>query len=203
MKGQTPIVSYILVAAIGIGILATAMPWVTNMVTKKQDAKTLDTVYNFFRQIDEKIIDIANAGGKESFTLDVPGKVTVYPEEDVSEFSNSIVFEFKSKVSNIAEGQWIPLNTPNIEEIATLGSDPQGIIFGRSTKDNNEITVEYRLHYRTLYDYQTNKAYKIALKTDDDVVQSTTKNFLRVERLQRRTEVNGQTLTINEIKIIL
>lgn len=156
--------------------------------------KSLDDVYYFFLNMDETIRTISKNGGEESLSLEVPGTLTVSPDD------NTIVFNFESKVSNIAEGDWIPLNTPNLNETGTLGLDTPSVIFGKAEQDGNTIKIWYKLWYRELKDSSTNNLYKISLKTTDGTVKTTNTGFIRIQRLGTTT---SEDLTITEINIII
>jgi len=202
MKAQTQVISIIIIVAIALGAMALVLPWTYGMIQKKKDMKSLDDVYYFFQDLDETIIDVANNGGEETLRLDVTGKFTVYPESLNSPFNNSITFDFMSKVSNIAEGDWIPLNTPNMNATATLGVDTPSVIFGRATRIGDQISIRYRIWFRELHDF-SGKGYKIVLNTTDNNVKTSTSGFIRVQRLgSKETYPPGKTLTITEINII-
>lgn len=202
--GVAQVVSVVLVIALVVGGVATVYPWASSMIEKKGDMKNLDDVYNFFQTLDTTIREIANVGeGGESLALKVDGQLSAYPGSFVGEFNNSIIFSFNNKVSNIAVGDWIPLSWPNAEEPATLGLDPPSVIFGRATQQEDTLTIEYRLWYREL-DSSPTRGYKITLITEDGTEKTTTTGFIRVEAAGSRDEViDGKTITMNEIKIII
>jgi len=201
MKGQANIISILIIILIATAAIATVVPWTYNMVQKKKDLKSLDDVYNFFQTLDATIRNIAQNGGEESLRLNVPGKLEVFPDSTSSEFNNSIIFMMESKVSLIAEGDWIPLNTPNMNKTATLGIDSPSVIFGRAEKSGDKINLRYRLWYRTLND-TSGHLYKIILNTSNGNTISTTTGFMRVQRLGSM-DVIGKPLTITKINIIL
>jgi hypothetical protein len=200
MKGQTKVISVIIIVLITTAAMATVLPWTYSMIQKKQDMKSLDDLSNFFQSLDVTIRNIAQNGGEESLTLKIPGKFEVYPASASSTLNNSIVFTTESKVSFIADGSWIPLNTPNTNETATLGIDPPSVIFGKATQSGDKITVQHRLWYRTLTDNYGN-LYKIVLNTSNDNPMSTTTGLMRIKRLGSE-EISGKSLTITKINII-
>ncbi len=177
-------VSALMIVLISLGILGAVFPWASSVIQKKKDAKSVEDVYNFFQKLDSTIINIARNGGEESLELRVPGKITVYPESLDPTLNNSIVFEFQSKVSNVANStSWIPLNTPNANTSATLGIDKPGVIFGKSTLGDNKIIVYYRIWFRELEDKTTGNIYKISLTTSGDIEKESTQGFFRIQRL--------------------
>lgn len=200
ITGQAQVVSLLIIILLAMGAIGLVYPWTYGMIQKKKDMKSLDDVYNFFKNLDETIRNIAKNGGEESLRLEIPGELHVYPTS-IAQLNNSIVFTFRGLVSNIAEGGWIPLNTPNMNETATLGIDPPSVIFGMANKTDNEIEIRYRLWYRELEDLSGN-GYKIVLNTSDGNEKRTTTGFMRIQRLGS-TRIPSETLTITEINIIL
>jgi len=177
-------VSALMIVLISLGILGAVFPWASSVIQKKKDAKSVEDVYNFFQKLDSTIINIARNGGEESLELKVPGKINIYPESLDPTLNNSIVFEFQSKVSNVANStSWIPLNTPNANTSATLGIDKPGVIFGKSTLGDNKIIVYYRIWFRELEDKTTGNIYKISLTTSGDIEKESTQGFFRIQRL--------------------
>jgi len=199
-KGQSQVVSALIIILVSLTILATVFPWAVSVIQKKKDTKTVDDVYNFFEKLDSAIVDIARNGGEESLELTTPGKITVYPESYPNMINNSIIFEFTSKVSNVADtGDWISL-TGNLNSTATLGFDRSGVIFGKSTIDDDEITVQYRVWFRELKDETTGNIYKISLTTSGDVEKESTQGFFRLQRLSS-TQVGNLIKT--QVNIII
>lgn len=203
MKAQSEVVSIMIIIAIALSAMALVLPWTYSMIQKKKDMKSLDDVYYFFQSLDENIRDVAKNGGEKTLTLDVPGIFTIYPESSNSPFNNSINFNFTSKVSNIAEGDWIPLNTPNMNATATLGADTSSVIFGKATRTDDQIQIQYRVWFRELDDF-SGKGYKIFLNTTENDVKTSTNGYLRIQRIgSKEISIPGKTLTITEIYIIV
>ncbi len=200
-KGQTQVVSVIIIILVALGAIASVVPWANNMIQKRKDAKSADDVYNFYQKLDQTIRNIAENGGEETLELKVDGILSVYPlASNNPEFNNSIVFLFSSKVSNVAAGNWIPLNTPNTNATASLGIDPPSVIFAKATSSGDRLDVQYRLWYRNLTDTNAGKTFRINLLTSDDQVKRVTTGALRIQRIQTR---QVQDLTITEINIIV
>jgi len=202
-KAQTQIVSAILVVVIALFGLSAILPWSINMIQKRKDTKSVDDVYNFFVLLDSKIRNVAENGGEERLTLNVPGTLTINPYSDIesSSDSNSIIFTFTSKVSNIATGDWIPLNTPDTNSPGILGISPAGVIFGKANKEGNDLKIQYKLWYRSLKDSSTNKQFRISIKTPGGQTITTNNGMLKIQRL--RSYLHGESLTITEINIIV
>jgi len=210
MKGQTKIVSVLIIILIASAAVGMVTPWTYGMIQKKKDMKDVDDAYSFFQSLDATIRNIAQNGGEEALSLKVPGKFEIIPDVSSDDNSNSVVFTMESRVSLIAECDpsvpeeqcWIPLNTPNINETATLGIDPPSVIFGKAEKSGDKIDIQYKLWYRVLNDTYGN-SYKIVLNTSNDEIISTTTGSMRIKRFGSKKITNGKTLTITEINIIV
>jgi hypothetical protein len=198
MKGQSQVVSIVLIIILGLAALAFVLPWTFSMIQKKQDMKDLDDSYNFFKNLDEAIKDIAKNGGEEFLRIEVPGLLSVYPESVNDLLNNSIVFTFKSKVSNMAEGEWIPLNTPNMNKTGTLGLDTSSVIFGKSTRVNEDMEIQYKLWYRKLVD-SYGRGYIIVINTTDNNVKTTDTGHIKIQRLGS----SGNPVTSTQINILV
>ncbi len=199
-KGQVQPVSVILIIVISLGAIATVLPWANTMIQKRKDSKSVDDVFNFFMSLDRSIREIAESGGEETISLKVPGRFTIYPETVTSPSNNSIVFVFESKISNVAEGDWVPLNNPNVNSTAVLSVDTPSVVFARAVDSSDNLDVYYRLWYRRLIDPVSNQGYWIVLNTTDNTVKETTTGFMRIQRIGSR---QAQGLTITEINIIV
>jgi hypothetical protein len=206
MKGQSQVVSVIILIVLVMGAIVLVLPWTYTMIQKRKDMKSVDDIYNFFQSLDDTIINIANNGGEESLQLKVPGKFSVYPDLSNSYLNNSIVFSFRGLVSFIAECNpslgsncWIPLNTPNMNATGTLGVDSPSVIFGMSKRAEDKLDVQYRLWYRILNDAPTH-GYKIVLNTSGNQDKNSTAGFIRIQRIK---STSTQSLTTTEINIIV
>ena len=199
-KGQTQVVSVIIIILVALGAIASVIPWANNMIQKRKDAKSTDDAFNFFQKMDQTIRNIAENGGEETLELKVDGILTIYPAADTSELNNSITFLFISKVANVATGDWIPLTTPNTNATATLGVDTPSVTFGRAISGGDILNVEYRLWYRSLTDHTTGRTFKININTTDNEIKEVNTGAIRIQRLGTK---QIQDLTITEINIIV
>lgn len=214
MKAQVEIFSYLLIFLIASGLTASALLWGFPLIQKKQDAKNLDDMYNFFTTLDRKIRTVARTGSEESLTLKIEGLITVYPcfTSDVysdylcdypDPMNNSITFTFLNRVSNIALDKWVPLTSGTLSEspAAILGEDPPSVLFEKAIeKPEGRYEVTYRLWYRGLLDVNTDKTHKIILKTENNEKKTSTIGFIR---LKRGNVITEQNYILTEVLIIL
>jgi hypothetical protein len=214
MKAQVEIYSYLLIFLIASALTASALLWGFPLIQKKQDAKNLDDVYNFFTTLDEKIRSVARTGSEESLTLEVEGLITVYPcfmSDTYSGYkcdypdpmNNSITFTFLNRVSNIALNKSIPLTSGTLSESphAILGEDPPSVLFEKAVeKPEGRYEITYRLWYRGLLDVNTGKTHKIILKTENNEKKTSSIGFIR---LKRGNIITDQNYILTEVLIIL
>jgi hypothetical protein len=78
LKGQSDIISAIIIIVIAIGLVGTAFTWGLPLIQKQQDTAMVERVANYFsndntNSIQKEIVSVATNGGEESFTEDVPG----------------------------------------------------------------------------------------------------------------------------------
>ena len=78
MKAAVDIVSVLLIVVFAIGLFATVYAYGLPLIQKRQDASLADTVDSLFNpdnvnSLATKIIDTANNGGQETFSVQVPG----------------------------------------------------------------------------------------------------------------------------------
>lgn len=209
MKGQSEIIGYVMLFLIGIGLVGTAIIWGIPLIHKKQDAKKMDDIYNFFLLLNEKIKSVAKGGVEETLTFPAEGVATLFPSNYNGIENNSIVFSISSKVSNVVVGEgWIPITTANLKESphAILGIDQPSVIFAKSTKVGEYFEVNYRLWLRGLYDPATGKTHKIVLVREDgkpDALSSTSRIIHLKHGRTYEMEVNGKTYLVTEVVIIL
>ncbi|MBU5690117.1 MAG: hypothetical protein QXM68_02665 [Candidatus Aenigmatarchaeota archaeon] len=199
MKGQTQVISVLLVVGITLALVATITPWSISMIQKRKDAKAVDDVFNFFFLLDSKIREVAVSGGEQTLNLNVPGKLIIYPDGLVGENSNSINFMFTSKVSNVALNDWIAF-TPNTNQTATLGTDPFGVIMAKAVKKRDFMEIQYKVWYRDLIDRSNGNKYRIKITTSGNQILESTTGYIRIQRGETTT---SQSLTTTEIKIII
>jgi len=71
LKGQSDIISIVLIIIIAIGLVSTAYTWGIPLIQKQQDTALVVRVANFFsndnvNSLQKKIVSVATNGGEES-----------------------------------------------------------------------------------------------------------------------------------------
>ena len=220
LKGQADIISAVIIISIAIGLVATAYTWGIPLIQKRQDAALSDRVFSYFNQNNEnsvakKIQSIANNGGEDTFTSDVNGFWILNPCTDagISGCStnynfenNSLEFAFFSLVSQYGLDQgWITLSStdPCPSPPASVGQDPY-VVCVRSDTYATGYNVTFKVQFRELDDSANTRGFKIVLLPQISNLQSSSTKSIRISKgNQYSTVVNGKTLIITEVKILL
>ncbi|RLJ02614.1 MAG: hypothetical protein DRP10_00575 [Candidatus Aenigmatarchaeota archaeon] len=154
-KGITPLISSILIVGILAIITGLAYEWGMPMIQKNIDITTLNKAENFLRELDKKIDDVAKLGGSEELIFNLPGEITINPENNTIEFflktSGSIYmqggFVCFSRNCNLTNGIWgkdsysvIGVQVDQFEEYATITT--YKIIYRNLTSDTKTYILD-------------------------------------------------------------
>lgn len=164
MKGQTQIISIILILGISVGLMATAYTWGLPLIQKRQDTAKFEAVFNFFdpsnpNSLERKIVSVANRRGEETLSLDFKGVWSINENE------NSISFSFLSRISGFAEDKGIPLvpggSCPS-SGTGKLGIDEPFDVCGYSKPYEDRYNITFKVWFRELVDEDGN-VYRIKI----------------------------------------
>lgn len=208
LKGQSDIISAVIIILIAIGLVGTAYTWGIPLIQKQQDTAVVQRVANYFSNSDanslpKKIVSVATNGGEDTFSEDIAGLWQLVPNSTMSiQDNNSISFTFFSRVSNVAASQgWVTLNgIPCPPQAGNVGDDPYAIC-ARADPLANGFNVTYRVQFRPLS--TGTQGYEIFLLQSSGSATSTAQSF-RIQKGNSYTaSINGQNLIITEINILL
>lgn len=207
LKGQSDIISIVLIIIIAIGLVSTAYTWGIPLIQKQQDTSLVERIASYFgndnvNSIQKKIVSVATNGGEESFSEDASGFWQLTPNSSSSVFNNSLSFTVFSRVSNIAVGSWTSLNGVSCPASAgNVGEDPYALC-ARADPIGNGFNVTYLVQFRPLY--SSTQGYEIFLLQHASGLNSSVAKVLRIQKGSSYTSnVNGQNLIIIEAKILL
>lgn len=205
-KGQAEIISAILIILIALTLLSVGYFYLRPILEKRKDTAIVERVKNAFDQsssvsLPTKIESVAKLGGEEVFSLDVSGAWIL------NEIEDSIQFSFLSKVTNIAENiGWISLTSGAScpPSKGTVGIDRISVVCVRADKIGDRYNITYKVWYRVLEEPITGRQHKIDLiKHPAGTTYSTSKSLKIIKGETRETIVNGKTLILTEVKILL
>jgi hypothetical protein len=226
-KGQSDIISAVIIIVIAIGLVATAYTWGLPLIQKRQDSALANRAFNYFNEdnmnsLVKKIESIARNSGEDTFSIDVNGIWTLYPCRDadigvrgcMSGYdieNNSIHFSLYSRVSNIGINQgWITLSSTEACPAGKtiIGSDPY-VVCARADSYAGGYNITYRVQFRELEEspqegMNLTRGFKIVLIPAINLTRSTG-NLVRITRGDVYSQDVGgnKTLIITEVKILL
>jgi len=203
MKGQTDIISVVIIFVISLGLVSTAYLWGIPLIEKKQDTALVDRVAKSFdrnnaNSLEKKIEYIANNGGSDTFVADTNG-IWYYNSSE-----NSLQFSFTAKASKIATNLgWIALSSGNINLNGTLGIDDSFIVFGRSDiTPSGQYNISYKVQFRTLWDSAGVNGFRIFLNNSSPSPYILGK-YVKISRGTVAADPQNSNLIITEIKLLL
>lgn len=167
-KGQAEIMSIVLITAVVMSLVAAAYFWGVPLINKRTSVSSFTVAERFMKDLDARIVELANAGSGQ-FTMDIPqGGVTAVAEDAANANNNSILLRYES-------GQPLALNTTVVylgsgtfkdvsSEVGVFGEGRPGVLTLTSAGGASSYVNTVRLRYREL-DTETLplKGYKIAL----------------------------------------
>ena len=203
MKGQTDIISVVIIFVISLGLVSTAYLWGIPLIQKRQDTALVDRIGKSFdknnaNSLEKKIEYVANNGGSDTFVADTDG-IWQY-----NSTNNSLDFSFTAKASKIATAiGWVAVSSGNTNLNGTLGLDDSYIIFAKADIANSGLyNITYRVQFRTLWDNTQTNGFKIVL-TNQNPSTYVLGKYVRISRGTVAPDPSNGNLINTEIKILL
>jgi len=188
MKAQQEILTPVLMMGILIAVIGSIYLWGIPLIQKNKDITTLEKTEDFMKNLNNKIKNVANTGGRDQIMIDVSGTLTFDPT------ANSISVETKTKGTIYSVGGRVPF-VRNMSETGIWGKDEPEVLYAESRKIGENYLTVYNLTYRQLN--ALGASYKIIL---DGVTQSSGQNHnIIIEN--RGSSVDGLTKTMVGIRI--
>lgn len=212
MRGQTDIISAIIIVVIAMGLIGTVYTWGIPLIEKQQSRAIVERLYSYFdrsnaNSLPRIIEDVANNGGERIFSSTIDGLWVLNEYDTIGEERNSIQFTVATKISNIATDiGWISL-TPGAScppTIGVVGTDEASVVCTRADSSGVGYNITYRLWFRELDEAGGTRGYKINIVRQPGGPLISTGKSIRISRgrIQTVTE-GGKTLIITEVKILL
>jgi hypothetical protein len=138
MRGQTTVVSIVILAGIIITLVGAAYMWSVPLLNKGETQTTFQTALDFAMGLNQKIVDMANTGGGEE-SLDIPlGSVKVVPYNSSDPRNNSIMLQFLVSQPLAFNSSKTYLGGASFLDV----TDPSTGIFGESQPSIISLEVE-------------------------------------------------------------
>lgn len=206
LKGQSDIISAVIIIIIAVGLVGTAYTWGLPLIQKQQDTALVERATNYFsndnvNSIQKKITLVATNGNADTFTGDISGLWQLVPNGVSSVNNNSLSFTFFSRVTNIATGQWVSLNGVSCTvPPGSVGEDSYAVC-ARADTLRNGYNITYRVQFRPLLG---STGFEIYLVQNPSGLLTSTAKVIRVSAGNSySTTVKGQNLIITEVKVLL
>ena len=163
-KAQISPITMVILAGMGLLLATAAYMWGMPLIEKGATMNDYTEALNFIKNLDSKIVSIANAqSGEES--INIPnGLMTIIPYDADDPDSNTIILEFITPQPLVADGS-VYVDTNILGEVAEYGeAEPRTILLNGKWLETRRNILTFKLHYREL-DTETTppKGYKIML----------------------------------------
>jgi len=161
-KAQVKPISAVLIAGMGIMLATTAYIWGMPLIEKGATINDYEEALAFIKNLDNKIISIANAqSGEES--INIPnGIMTVIAFDIYIPYNNTIVLKFITPQPLVVGGSLF-IDTNILGEVAEYGeAEPRTILLSGQWLETKRNILIFKLHYRELETHIVpQKSYKI------------------------------------------
>ncbi|MCK4551006.1 MAG: hypothetical protein KAT91_03555 [Candidatus Aenigmarchaeota archaeon] len=122
VKGQTQIISVVLIMGLAVGVIGASYMWGKPLIDKSQAGTTITNAEKTMDLIKNTIDDVAKTGGQKKKQIQIEGSL------EVSEAENAIIYTLTGLMAAIASSQWISINDDvppkSIETYAVDATDP-------------------------------------------------------------------------------
>jgi hypothetical protein len=173
MRGQSEIVTFVLLFLIGVILFISAITWSRGLFDRNIDIAKVTAAENFIENLDKKIQSTVSFGGKESLDYNVDGTIQLID-------SNPDIIEIKTTADVVVPDYWVNISSPGSSSI---------------TQEMLDNTI-----FRIRLFYPPQEEYKIDLFTEGAVLAKP--EYVIIERNDTTTEiVNNEKITVIKIKI--
>ncbi len=122
VKGQTQIISVVLIMGLAVGVIGASYMWGKPLIEKSQAGTTITNAEKTMDLIKTTIDDVAKTGGQKKKQIQIDGPLKV------SESENAIAYTLTGSMAAIASSQWISINDDvppkSMETYAVDAADP-------------------------------------------------------------------------------
>jgi len=207
MKGQQDVISALLIIVISIGLVSSAILYGMPLIQKRQEETLVSRVSNYFNpsnpnSLPSRLEYISKNGGSERFSIGTKGLWEVNATE------NSLSFTLWTKyVSDKGLDRWIGKECDAEEgfrgDIGVVGVNSPFVICSRATYEGGYI-ITYKIWSRELWTEDGSKGYLIKFSVPETSPSSSATSSIELIFKDKRGEkVDGKTLIITEIEILL
>ncbi len=160
MKGQSEVISVILMTGILIGVVGSVYFWGLPLIQKNKDIAIMENSEDFMRNLNTKIKFVANNGGRDQIKMLLPGIIKF----DVDSGSVDLVIDTKGTI--YATDSEIPLGRNPECGADTLNfalGDPETLCVKSTKLSKDNYRTTYTLKYVNLTNEELLRIFKIEL----------------------------------------
>lgn len=142
-RGQSQIVTAVLLTGILIVLVAAAYFWGLPLIQKQRDTVVLNNMERFMSDLDQKIKRVAESGGRERIdNIEIPGELRLIDNG----YNDEVRVTFTTTGQIIATGAEIFLTGDNRTVVPITAQ--AGVISAFSEEQDGSFSVELALRYR-------------------------------------------------------
>ncbi|MBI4020761.1 MAG: hypothetical protein HY369_00800 [Candidatus Aenigmarchaeota archaeon] len=202
MRGQTEVVTVIMISGVVIALVGAAYFWGVPIINKQTSASQFQTATSFILDLRDRIIDTANAAGGEG-TLTPPfGALRLVPYAAGDPDSNLILYEVILSQPLTLNATEVYLGdatfTDVVNEVGTFGEASPTIVTVRTDPFGTAFKATFTLKFRELEDFPN--AYLVRLLAEATEEQGTSKISWRFGQNVPQT-VAGKTTTYSDVVV--
>lgn len=203
MKGQQEIITPLLITAILIAVVGSVYMWGVPLIQKNQDMAKLQKAENFMRNLNEKIKNVANTGGRDKITVET-GTITFDPASLQWGTTGFISLRVDTVGTLYSTGR-VPFvrnetchGTPSSPGRCVIGKDEPELFYVDNSDVEGAYSANYVLTYRPVFSTDYSKKYTINLTGSKKSAGQS--HDVIIEYIGTKT--GNETMTTIEIKIV-
>lgn len=208
-RGQTQVLTAVLLGGILIAGVAGAYVWGLPLLQKNQDINSAKNSLSSMKELTSAISTVAQQGGSRSVTMPLgDGSLRISPEND------TVTFQARTRGAYVATESWVPLNENDMQGIAEggagsghgiRGDDKPGVLIGRAVLGDDAFVTTYRIAFRPMEDPTSGQTHSIDLVQDGRMDATNGKHTVVITQGEEVTEsgagIDGGTLQRQQVLI--
>lgn len=163
MKGQTNIISVMLITGILIAAISSAYFWGLPLLEKSRDSAKVERIVEKLKEIADIVEIVARDKVSRNVDINFDGYLKITNKTiELTTFSNAAYVSMKNwVVLNEDDYQGIPDVLP--EGYGLIGRDRPGVLIAKAGMANNKIRNDFKIVFREIEDLNTKKGTQIVL----------------------------------------
>ena len=165
MKGQQEILTPLLFTGILIAVVGSVYIWGVPLIQKNQDITMLHKAEDFMKNLNDKIIKVANTQGSDKITIET-GTFEFDPNPSPDTGTGTITLKVNTQGTIYAAGSRIPFvrdSTCQYSNSCIMGQDEPQWYYVNSQDIDGAYLSTYTLSYRNLTSPNSPSVYQINL----------------------------------------